>query len=105
MGLPYPVYSIIYENEILFLKMKSDKAWLTMRPISETSFYHVSSFNHFEVTFLPDEDGQVDQFQYVENGSVFTFNRLQDDNPEPPTPTPPVPTAVPTATLAATRCK
>jgi len=98
MRLPYPFYSIALENETLYLKVKPDKVWLALRPISQNSFYHVSSFNHFEVTFLQDDDGRVRQFEYTENGAVYTFNRLEENDPEPPTATIQAPTLTPDPT-------
>jgi len=97
-GLPYPYYSISFENDSLYLKIKTDKAWLALSPISETSFYHVSSFSQFEVTFLQDEDGQVNKFLYLENGEEYTFTRIKNEIPETPTPTPMPPTPSPSAT-------
>ena len=99
LGLPYPYYSIAFENGSLYLKVKPDKAWLELTPLSETSFFHVSSFSQFEVTFLPDEDGQVDQFQYEENGEIFTFTRIKDQDAEPATATPSPPTPSPSAAM------
>jgi len=99
MGLPYPFYSISIENDALYLKIKTDKAWLELTPFSETSFYHVSSFSQLEITFLPDEDGQVDQFRYEENGRIYTFSRIKDDDAQPATSTPNPPTPSPSATF------
>ncbi len=99
MGLPYPFYSIAVENDALYLKIKTDKAWLELTPLSETSFYHVSSFSQLEITFLPDEDGQVDQFLYEENGRTYTFSRIKDEDAQPTAPTPNPPTPSPSTTI------
>jgi hypothetical protein len=91
LGLPYPFYRIDVLNESLFLKIKTDKGWLELLPLSETSFYHVSSFAQFEVTFLPDENGVVDQFIYKEYGKEYVFNRLTgdvDEDSQQPAPSP-----------------
>jgi hypothetical protein len=97
LGLPYPFYRIDILNDSLFLKIKTDKGWLELFPLSETDFYHVSSFAQFEVTFLKDENGEVNQFLYTENGEEYTFNRITEDDLEPATPSP-----SPTATLIPT---
>jgi hypothetical protein len=88
MGLPYPYYEIALENEILILKIYADKGWLDLNPLSETSFYHASSFSNFEITFIPDENGQFNQFLYDESGTEYTFNRLESENPVQDTATP-----------------
>ena len=104
LGLPYPFYRIDILNGTLYLKIKPDKGWLELLPLSETDFYHVSSFSQFEVTFLIDENGEVNQFLYTEAGREYTFNRITDEEPEQITP-PPTPTATaitPTKTTAPT---
>jgi hypothetical protein len=88
LGLPYPFYRIDVLNETLYLKIKTDKGWLELLPLSETTFYHVSSFSQFEVTFLKDEDGEVNQFLYKEIGREYTFNRIIDGEPEQALPSP-----------------
>jgi hypothetical protein len=99
MGLPYPFYSIAMEEDQLYLKIKTDKAWLELSPISETSFYHVSSFSQFEVTFLQDGEGQFNQFLYKEAGREYTFTRIKDEVLETIKPTSPPPTPSPSPTL------
>jgi hypothetical protein len=88
LGLPFPSYRIDVLNGTFLLKMKSDKGWLELFPISETSFYHVSSLSQFEVTFLPDESGEVDRFVYKEDGEEYIFNRILDDDAEGNAPSP-----------------
>lgn len=92
MGLPYPAYEIAIEQGELVLKIKPDKGWFKLQPISETSFFHVSNFSQFEVAFTPSEDGRVDQFIYTENGESYTFTRLSaatiTATQPPPSPTP-----------------
>jgi len=102
MGLPYPYYEIADEGGTLTLKIYTDKGWLDLIPFAENAFYHISSFSQFEITFLPDEAEQVNQFIYNEGGAEYTFNRLGSENPiqdtvtptatENPTATPPPPT-------------
>ncbi|HSF82291.1 MAG TPA: hypothetical protein VLA49_13700 [Anaerolineales bacterium] len=99
MGLPYPYYEIAEEDGTLLLKIYPDKGWLDLIPFAENSFYHVSSFSQFEITFLPDENGQVNQFLYVESGVEYTFNRLEGENPIQGTA---VETAIATPTATAT---
>jgi hypothetical protein len=98
MGLPYPYFSIAIKWDSLILKIKPDKAWLPLVPLTETSFYHVSSFAHIEVNFLPDADGQVNQFEYIENGSVYTLSRMMGEASPPLTPTPTKPVPSPSVT-------
>jgi hypothetical protein len=112
MGLPYPFYEIAILDGALILKIKTDKAWLELLPLSETTFYHVSSFGQFEVVFLPETDGSVNQFQYQEGGKTYNLTRIEADSDETATPiptlspTPPLPTETatrkPTSTLTAT---
>jgi hypothetical protein len=97
MGLPYPAYEIAVEQGSLVLKIKPDKGWYGLQPISETSFFHVSSFSQFEVIFLPSNDGRVDQFIYTEYGKSHTFTRLSAATP---TPTATQPPSLPTPTLS-----
>jgi hypothetical protein len=100
LGLPYPFYSIAFENDTLYLKIKTDKAWLDLLPLSETSYYHVSSFAQFELIFVQDENGQVNQFLYKEKGKEYVFDRITEDDSEQVTATPsPLP---PTYTLTST---
>jgi len=99
MGLPYPYYSITVQGDTLILKIKPDKAWLELLPLSETTYYHASSFSQFEITFLIQEDSQVNQFQYEEQGEVYTLTRISIEDIEPveisPTPTQEPPTSTP----------
>ena len=82
MDAAFPYYSVAYEGEDLLLKLLPDKAWLRLEPISETSFFHVSYFYNFEVTFLVGDDGNVDQFIYEDLEGEYTFNRIDSSNPE-----------------------
>ena len=100
LGLPYPFYSIAFENDTLYLQIKTDKAWLDLLPLSETSYYHVSSFAQFEITFIQDENGQVNQFLYQEKGKEYVFDRITEDDSVQVTVTPsPLP---PTITFTST---
>jgi hypothetical protein len=101
LGLPFPSYKIDILNGVLFLKMKSDRGWLELSPLSETSFFHVSSLSHFEVTFLSDENGEVNQFIYKEDGEKYIFNRIRGDVVEDNLPSPsPAATMSPTPVAA-----
>lgn len=103
MGLPYPYYEIADEDGTLLLKIYPDKGWLELVPFAVNSFYHVSSFGQFEITFLPDENNQVNQFLYKESGVEYTFNRYEAESPTQDTTIPtvtdtsPPPTETPTA--------
>ncbi|MGD8456458.1 MAG: hypothetical protein PVF83_08745 [Anaerolineales bacterium] len=101
LGLPFPSYQIDLLNGVFLLKMKSDKGWLELTPISETSFYHVSHLASFELAFLPDENGEVDRFIYKEDGEEYTFNRILANTVIEDTPTP-SPTAAVIPTQAVT---
>lgn len=116
MGIPHTFYTVAKDDDRLYLQVKIDKGWYELTPQSETSFFHLSRFDDFTVTFIPDESGQFTRFQYEAGGEIFTFIRMTT-TPTPatvtrvvPTPTIPTPTvetltpiptsAMPTATPA-----
>ncbi|TFG48588.1 MAG: hypothetical protein E4H33_03900 [Anaerolineales bacterium] len=81
LDMAFSYYSIGYKNGQLVLMMMPDKAWLDLIPISETSFFHVSSFYNFEITFLPGEDGEVNQFVYRIEDGEHLFTRVEKSEP------------------------
>ncbi len=118
MDLPYTFFSVAQDGDKLYLQVKADKAWYELTPQSETSFFHLSRHDDFQVTFVPDESGQAAQFLYETGGQAYTFTRLDTmpsliltsvaptvaptEQPTPtatatpaPTATPPPPTATP----------
>jgi hypothetical protein len=106
MGLPHAYFFVAKDGPKLYLKVKSDKAWYELTPRSETSFFHLSFNDDFEVTFIPDESGQVTRFLYEAGGQTYTFTRTNAESvsatvtPVAPTPTPARPTATPIAPTA-----
>lgn len=76
---PSDIYSIDIEHGKLVLKMLPDKAWLELEPTSETDFFHVSGFQEFEITFLTDDEGEINGFKYNSGGQEYLFERLSED--------------------------
>lgn len=70
----FPYYSIGTEGGDLVLKMIPDKAWMKLEATSPTTFFHVSSMTEFEITFLPEDTGEVNQFnfRYLDHDYLFT---------------------------------
>ena len=70
----FPYYSIGIEEGDLVLKMMPDKAWMKLQATSPTFFFHVSSMTEFEITFLPEDTGEVNQFnfRYLDHDYLFT---------------------------------
>lgn len=70
----FPYYSIAVERGELVLKMIPDKAWMNLEATSPTSFFHLSEMIEFEITFLPDDQGAVNQFifRYLDHDYLFT---------------------------------
>ncbi len=104
MGIPHVYFSVAKDEDKLYLQVKSDKAWYELTPQSETSFFHLSRHDDFQVTFALDESGQVDQFLYETGGETHTLVRMTEPAPMvvvPATPTA-APTEQPTPTATAT---
>jgi hypothetical protein len=104
MGLPYAHFSVSTDEDNLYLQIKPDKGWYELIPQSETSFFHLSMHDDFQVTFIPDESRQAVQFLYEVGGQTYTFTRMDTMPPliitsVAPTPTP---TEQATATVAPT---
>jgi hypothetical protein len=95
MGIPHAFYSVTKVDDRLYLQVKVDKGWYELTPQSETSFFHLSRFDDFTVTFIPDESGQIIRFLYDAGGDTYTFSRM-DTAPTSATATRVVPT--PTST-------
>ncbi|MEJ2448044.1 MAG: hypothetical protein P8Y37_08915 [Anaerolineales bacterium] len=70
----FPYYSIAVERGELVLKMIPDKAWMNLEATSPTTFFHLSEMIEFEITFLPDDQGEVNQFifRYLDHDYLFT---------------------------------
>jgi len=94
MGIPHAFYSVTKDDDRLYLQVKIDKGWYELTPQSETSFFHLSRFDDFTVTFIPDESGQITRFLYEVGGEAYTFTRM-DTAPTPATITRVVPTPSP----------
>ncbi|MCK5795110.1 MAG: hypothetical protein KAH12_10405 [Anaerolineales bacterium] len=62
LEMAFDYYSVDYVNGDLVLKLIPDKAWMKLEPTSETEFFHLSFFDYFEITFLPEGDGEVNGF-------------------------------------------
>ncbi len=73
----YPYYSVDYLNGNLILKLLPDKAWMKLEPTSPTTFFHISETSRFEITFLPEENGEVNQFTYTYLGKDYQFTRVE----------------------------
>lgn len=75
LDAPSAYYSIDIEHGGLVLKMLPDKAWLELEPTSETEFFHASGISQFEITFLSDENGDVNSFNYHYQDQDYLFQR------------------------------
>jgi len=62
LDMAFDYYSIDFVNGELVLKLIPDKAWMKLEPTSETEFFHLSFFDHFEITFQPEGNGEVNGF-------------------------------------------
>ncbi len=71
----FPYYTVGIEGGDLVLKMMPDKAWMKLEATSPTTFFHVSSMTEFEITFLPDDNGEVDQFNFRYLDHDYLFSR------------------------------
>ena len=94
MGIPHAFYSVVKDEDRLYLQVKIDKGWYELTPQSETSFFHLSCYDDFKVTFIPDESGQVTRFLYEAGEETYTFARM-GTGPTPATVTRVVPTPTP----------
>jgi len=81
LDMAYEYYSLAYENGDLILKMKPDKAWLKLEPTSETEYFHLSYFEHFEINFQPDVNGVVDGFVFSNADGDYEFERISIQAP------------------------
>lgn len=81
---PAAYYSIDIEHGSLVLKMLPDKAWLELEPTSETEYFHASGISQFEITFLTDENGDVNSFNYHYQDQDYLFLRTNGSSEEAP---------------------
>lgn len=72
----YPYYSVALERGKLVLKMLPDKAWMALEPTSDRTFFHLSTMSEFKITFLPDEKGEINQFNYHYLDHDYLFTRV-----------------------------
>ena len=72
----FDYYSVVLSEGELVLKMIPDKAWMRLEPTSETEFFHLSYFDYFEITFLPEENGEVNRFVLNNFEGNFEFERI-----------------------------
>ncbi len=82
MDAAFPYYSLAYEDGDFLLKLMPDKAWLKLEALSETEFFHLSYFYHFEIKFQPDEDGNLSQFAYWDFEDEYIFTRISESTGE-----------------------
>ena len=91
MDMAFDYYSVDYVNGELVLKLLPDKAWMRLQPISETEFFHISFFDHLEITFVPDANGEADRFVLSNSEGDYEFERItiqtqaEEDNSNPET--------------------
>jgi len=72
----FDYYSVDLVDGELVLKMLPDKAWMRLEPTSETEFFHLSYFDYFEITFLPEENGEVNRFVLNNFEGDHEFERI-----------------------------
>jgi len=76
LDMMYSYYSIDKKFGDLVLMMLPDKAWMKLEPISGTNFFHISYFDHFEISFNRDESGEVNGFIFRKHGTEYPFTRI-----------------------------
>jgi hypothetical protein len=76
VGIPYPFFGVMLDRDTLVLQVKTDKAWYPLTAQSETSFYHLSVNNDFEVTFVLEASGEISHLVYEERGQTYNLNRM-----------------------------
>ncbi len=81
LDMAFDYYSIDYVNGDLVLKLIPDKAWMKLEPTSETEFFHLSYFDYFEITFIPEENGEVNRFVFSNFEEDYEFERISVEVP------------------------
>lgn len=76
LDMAFDYYSVDFVEGDLVLKLLPDKAWLKLEPTSQTDFFHLSYFDQFEITFLPDENGEVNSFMLSNSEGDYEFERI-----------------------------
>jgi len=79
MDMLFDYYSMDLLDGELVLKMIPDKAWMKLEPTSETEFFHISYFDYFEITFLPEENGEITRFVLNNFEEEYEFERIHID--------------------------
>ena len=49
---------------------------MKLEPTSETEFFHISYFDFFEITFLPEENGEINRFVLRNAEGDHKFERI-----------------------------
>lgn len=75
LDMAFDYYSVDYVDRELVLKLIPDKAWMKLEPTSETEFFHLSFFDHFEIIFQPEGDGEVNGFVLRNSEGDYEFQR------------------------------
>ncbi len=76
LDMAFEYYSVDFVNGDLVLKLLPDKAWMKLEPTSETEFFHISYFDFFDITFLPEENGEVNGFVFSNTEGDYEFERI-----------------------------
>jgi len=76
LDMLFDYYSVDYADGDLVLKMIPDKAWMKLEPTSETEFFHLSYFDYFEITFIPEENGEINRFVFNNFEGEYEFERI-----------------------------
>lgn len=72
----FDYYSVDYMDGDLVLKMIPDKAWMKLEPTSESEFFHLSYFDYFEITFIPEANGEINRFVFNNFEGEYEFERI-----------------------------
>ena len=75
LDMAFDYYSIDFVNGELVLKLIPDKAWMKLEPTSETEFFHLSFFDHFEITFETEVNGEVNGFILSNADGDYEFQK------------------------------
>lgn len=76
LDMAFDYYIVDFVDGDLVLKLVPDKAWMRLEPTSETEFFHISYFDYFELTFMPEENGEVNRFILSNAEGEFEFERI-----------------------------
>jgi hypothetical protein len=82
LEMVFPYYSIAEKYGDLVLMMMPDKAWMKLEPVSATDFFHISFYDHFEISFIEEDSGEINEFIFLKDGDEYLFTRIDLETSE-----------------------